>query len=151
VSAISISKWVEWGINSSAVCISVSLTSVTLCTFSNREVVLPPIQNVFGNLQAYHCSHPSLCYFEVLIYSSMQVSSVLVLLFVASSSILSFKYCLFLFLKCLKCLPGSRHTLFRLSPFISRGTCNQWSLAYFLWSDNFDYHLSNHGLCFFSL
>jgi hypothetical protein len=28
-----------------------------------RKVVLPPIQNVVGNLQAEQHSHPSLCYY----------------------------------------------------------------------------------------
>jgi len=42
-------------------------------------------------------------------------------------------------------------TLFRLSPFVWLGFCNHCSLAYFLWSDNFEHYSLNHGLCCFSL
>jgi hypothetical protein len=39
--------------------------------------------------------------------------------------------------------------LFRLFPFISLGSCNHCNLACFLWSNNFEHPLSNHGLCFY--
>jgi hypothetical protein len=73
----------------------------------------------------------------------------LFLLFLASPSIFPFRYSLFLFLKCLLV---SRLILivFRLSPFISLGSCNHYSLACFLRSNNFERPSSNHGLCFFS-
>jgi hypothetical protein len=70
----------------------------------------------------------------------------LVLLFVASSLISSFRYSLFLFTKCLtSCL-----ILFRLYPLILHGSCNHCNLAYFIWPNNSEHLLSNHGLCFFS-
>jgi hypothetical protein len=71
----------------------------------------------------------------------------LFLLFVASSLILSFRYFLFLFLKCLL---ASRHSLFRLSPFISLGSWNHCNLACFLWSNNFEHPSFNHDLYFFN-
>jgi hypothetical protein len=36
------------GTNGSAICTSICLTSLTLCIFNNREVVLPHIQNIVG-------------------------------------------------------------------------------------------------------
>jgi hypothetical protein len=39
---------------------------------------------------------------------------------------------------------------FRLSPFISLGSCNHCNLVCFLWSNNFEHHSWNHWLCFFS-
>jgi hypothetical protein len=61
----------------------------------------------------------------------------LFLLFISSSLILLFRYSFFLFLKCLLV---SHLTLFRLSAFISLGSCNHCSLACFLWSNNSDHH-----------
>jgi hypothetical protein len=55
------------------------------------------------------------------------------------------RYSLFLFLKYLLV---SRLTLFRLSPFISLGSCNHCNLASFLWCNNFEHPSSNHSLCF---
>jgi hypothetical protein len=67
-------------------------------------------------------------------------------LFVASSSILSFRYSLILFLQCLLV---SHLIPFRLSPYISRESCNHYNLAYFLPCNKFEHPSSNHGLCFF--
>jgi hypothetical protein len=47
----------------------------------------------------------------------------------------SFRYSLMLFLKCLL---APRLTLFRLSPFISHGSCSHCNLACFLWSTDFE-------------
>jgi hypothetical protein len=76
----------------------------------------------------------------------IQVSNVLVLT-VRCKLIYSFRYSLFLFLKFLLV---SRLILFRLSPFISLGSCNHCYLAYFLWSNDFEHLPWNHGLSFFS-
>jgi hypothetical protein len=66
-------------------------------------------------------------------------------MFVTSSFILSLRYSLFLFLKCLL---ASRLMLFRLSSLISPGSCNYWNLACFLLSNNFEHLSSNHDrLC----
>jgi hypothetical protein len=64
------------------------------------------------------------------------------LLYVASSSILSFRYFLVLFLKCLLV---SRRILFRLFAFTSLVFSNHCNLACFLWSNNFGHPPSNHG------
>jgi hypothetical protein len=46
---------------------------------------------------------------------------------------------------------ASRLTLFRLSPFISLGSCNHCNLAHFLRSNNFGHPSQNYyGLCFFN-
>jgi hypothetical protein len=45
--AISTSKGLGSGTNSSALCISICLTSLALCTFSNRDVIFPPIQKLW--------------------------------------------------------------------------------------------------------
>lgn len=66
----------------------------------------------------------------------------LFLLSFAYSLILSLRYSLILFLKCLL---ASSFTLFRLTPFISPGSCNNCSLACFLRSNNFEHPSSNHG------
>jgi hypothetical protein len=61
-------------------------------------------------------------------------------------NLLSFRYSLFLFLKYLLV---SRLTWYRLSPFISLGSCNHCNLACFLCSYNFELPSSNHDLFFF--
>jgi hypothetical protein len=70
----------------------------------------------------------------------------LFLLFDSSSLILSFRYSLFFFLKCLlaSCL-----TSLRLSSFASLGSCNHCSLACFFRSTNSEHSSSNYWLqCF---
>jgi hypothetical protein len=70
----------------------------------------------------------------------------LFLLFDSSSLILSFRYSLFFFLKCLL---ASSLTSLRLSSFAWLGSYNHCSLACFLRSANFERFSSNHGLwCF---
>jgi hypothetical protein len=65
----------------------------------------------------------------IFIYSSNRSLMFLFVLFVSISLILSFRYCLLSFLKCLlaSCL-----TVFRLSSFISLGFRNHWNLTCFL-------------------
>jgi hypothetical protein len=79
------------------------------------------------------------------IYSSIQVSNVLVL--TVHCKLISFKYPLFLFPKCLLV---SHLISFRLSPLISFWSCNHCRVACFLWSNNSERPSSNHGLCFFN-
>jgi hypothetical protein len=72
----------------------------------------------------------------------------LILLLVFSSSILPFKYAVFLFLKCLL---ASRLTLFRVSTLLWLGSCIHCILACFFWSKKPKHFSSNHGLfCFIS-
>jgi hypothetical protein len=119
-----------------------------------REAVLPPVQNIviiFKQITIL-ILHSFTCRLVTplkSIYSSMHVSNILVLtvrctvlsfvfqifplfipsmsliflflLFVARFSVLSFRYSLFLFLNCLRV---SRLLLFRLSQFLSLGSCN---------------------------
>jgi hypothetical protein len=54
------------------------------------------------------------------------------LLFIARSLILSFRYSLCFFLKCLVASP---HTLLRLSSFVWLRSSNHGNLACFLWSN----------------
>ena len=70
-----------------------------------------------------------------------------ILLLVASSSIFTFRYSIFLFLKymLLLCL-----TLFRLFALLWLGSCTHFILACFLGSKKLQCSLSNHGLCWFS-
>ena len=61
----------------------------------------------------------------------------------------NFSFRIFLLLS-LICLLASRLTLFRLSTLIWSGSCNHWTLASFLWSENRKHSSSNNGLCCFS-
>jgi hypothetical protein len=76
----------------------------------------------------------------ILLHRSMML---LFLLFISISLILYLRYFLILFLKCLL---ASRLTLFRLSPFISLGSCNYCNSTCFLWSNNFEHPSSKHGV-----
>ena len=67
---------------------------------------------------------------------------------VSSSSILTFKYAFYLFLKCLL---ASRLILFKLSTLLQLGSCIHCFLACFLWFKKSTHSLSNHGLCCFHL
>ena len=72
--------------------------------------------------------------------------TLLILLLVSNSSILTFRYAFFLFLKCLL---ASRLILFKLSTLLRLGSCIHCILACFLWSKKSTHSLSNHGLCCF--
>ena len=74
--------------------------------------------------------------------------TLLILLLVSSSSILTFKYAFFLFLKCLL---ASRLILFKLSTLLRLGSCIHCILACYLSFKKSTHSLSNHGLsCFHS-
>jgi hypothetical protein len=77
------------------------------------------------------------------IYSSIQVSDVPVLTVHWKIVSLSFRYSLCSFLRYLL---ASHLTLFRLSLFISLGSCNHCNVASFLWSNNFEHTSLNNGL-----
>jgi hypothetical protein len=46
--AVSTSRRLGPGTDGSSICTSICVTVLTLCTFNNRKVVLPPILNVVG-------------------------------------------------------------------------------------------------------
>jgi hypothetical protein len=80
------------------------------------------------------------------IYSSMWVYDVLAL--TVHCKLINFVFQIFPLL-IRKHRLASHLTLFRLSPFISLGSCNHCNLACFLRSNNFEHPSSNHGFCFF--
>jgi len=71
-----------------------------------------------------------------------------ILLVVSSSSILTFRYSFYLFLKCLLTLSL---ILLRLSTLHWLGACSHCIWTFFLWSKNRKNSSSNRGLCFFKL
>jgi hypothetical protein len=101
---ISTSKVLVPGINGSAVCISIYLTSLAYVYAIAERNNSSSYSKCCGNLQVHHHSHPLLSSrLETLnpfitLYRSLMFLS---LPYVASSLILSFRYSLFLFLKCL--------------------------------------------------
>jgi hypothetical protein len=99
-----------------------------------RKVVPPPIQNIVRICKQitififYYVITRMAAPFKF-IYSSLLSSDVLFL--TVHCKLVNFVFQIFLFLF-LKCLLASHLTLFRLSPFISLGSCNHCYLACFL-------------------
>jgi hypothetical protein len=153
--ATSTSAALGCGTNGSAVSISVCLIPPGPCSFNNWQV-LPPSQTFLtmrkkiALLILYQISFRLVTLLKFS-YAPIQVSDVLILtvyclllLFTVSISlILSFKYSLFLFLKCLL---ASLLTLRKLSSFTTLGSCTHCNLACFLRSTNFKHSSLNRGL-----